>query len=80
MKIGEIFKFISSLRKTKQKLYTNYYMTLQNSDKDFAAWYTDTSIVFCDEEENFVRCYFASVDLEDLNSLFAKVPKDSIMD
>ena len=80
MKIGEIFKFISSLRKTRQKLYTNYYMTLQNSDKDFAAWYTDTSIVFCDEEENFVRCYFASVDLEDLNSLFVKVPKDSIMD
>lgn len=43
-------------------------------------WKTDSSIVFCDQEENLLRCYFASVDLQDLNTLLEKVPSGAIMD
>ena len=80
MKIREIVKRISDLRKMRKPFVSNYYLSLQNSDKDFGTWTTDSSIVFCDQEENLLRCYFASVDLQDLNTLFEKVPSDAVMD
>ena len=80
MKIREIVKRISDLRKTRKPFVSNYYLSLQKSDKDFVTWTTDSSIVFCDQEENLLRCYFASVDLQDLNTLFEKVPSDAVMD
>lgn len=80
MKIKDIIYHISTLRKTRKKLFTNYYMSLQKSEKDFLTWKTDTSIVFCDQENNLLRCYFASVDLKDLNLLFEHVPSGAVMD
>lgn len=80
MKIREIVKRISDLRKMRKPFVSNYYLSLQNSDKDFETWTTDSSIVFCDQEENLLRCYFTSVDLQDLNTLFEKVPSDAVMD
>lgn len=80
MKIREIVKVISDLRKTRKLFVSNYYSSLQNSEKDFVTWKTDSSIVFCDQEENLLRCYFASIDLQDLNTLFEKVPSDAVMD
>ena len=80
MKIREIVKRIYDLRKTRKPFVSNYYLSLQKSDKDFVTWTTDSSIVFCDQEENLLRCYFASVDLQDLNTLFEKVPSDAVMD
>lgn len=46
MKIREIVKRISDLRKTRKPFVSNYYLSLQKSDKDFVTWTTDSSIVF----------------------------------
>ena len=46
MRIQEIMQFISSLRKTKKRLITNYYLTLQGSEEDFESWTSENSIVF----------------------------------
>lgn len=74
-------KFITSLRKTKKKIISNYYLSLQQkSEKDFATWKLENSIVFCAQENMVLRCYFASVDLEELNTLLEKVPNGAVLD
>ena len=62
MKIQEIMQFISSLRKSKKKLLTNYFLTYQNSEQDFLTWKGEESIVFCAQEEELQRCFFASTN------------------
>lgn len=80
MKIQEIMQFISSLRKTKKKVITNYYLTLQKSEEDFESWTAQNSIVFCAQENKVFRCYFASTDSDELNILLKKVPVGAVMD
>ncbi len=80
MRIEEIMEFIHSLRKTKKKLITNYYLTLQNSKEDFVTWKAEHSIVFCTQENKVFRCFFASTDLSELNILLAEVPEGAVID
>lgn len=80
MKIKEIMEFITYLRKSKKKVVTNYYLTLQKSQEDFMTWKADNSIVFCAQENKVLRCYFASTDWEELNALLADVPEGAVMD
>jgi len=80
MNIQEINQFIFSLRKTKKKVTSNYYLTLQKSNDDFEVWKTESSIVFLAQENKVLRCFFATIDFKDLNKLLRKVPKDTVMD
>lgn len=80
MKIQDIMQFISSLRKSKKKVLTNYFLSCQNSKDDFQTWQGDESIVFCVQEEKLIRCYFASTDLMELNQLLGMVPAGTVMD
>ncbi len=80
MKHDQLMSFIHALRKTKKKLVTNYYLTYQNSQQDFETWIGENSVVFCVQEENLVRCFFASTDMEELNHLLANVPEGAVMD
>lgn len=80
MKIQEIMQFISSLRKTKKKVITNYYLTLQNSKEDFETWEAESSIVFCTQENKVSRCFFATTDTDELNTLLEKMPAGTVID
>lgn len=80
MKINEIMEFITCLRKTKKKVITNYYLSLQKSKEDFVTWKSESSIVFCAQENKVLRCYFASTDVEELNTLLEKVPEGAVLD
>ncbi len=80
MKIQEIVKEISSLRKTKKKLISNYYMNYQGSDMEFDIWKGLETIIFCIQEENVYRCFFATTDVVELNSLLSKLPSQTVMD
>lgn len=80
MKIREIMQFISALRKTRKKVITNYYLSLQKSKEDFESWIAENSIVFCAQENKVYRCYFATTDTEELNTLLKKVPTGVVMD
>lgn len=80
MRIQEIMQFISSLRKTKKRLITNYYLTLQGSEEDFDSWTSENSIVFCAQENKVYRCYFATTDMNELNTLLQKMPSGTVLD
>lgn len=80
MNIHEISKFIFVLRKTKKKVITNYYLTLKDSKEDFETWTSENSIVFCAQENKVLRCFFATTDLSELNTLLEKMPKDTVLD
>lgn len=80
MKIQEIMQFISALRKSKKKVITNYYLTLQKSEEDFECWTAENSIVFCAQENKVYRCFFATTDADELNILLEKVPAGTVMD
>lgn len=80
MKIQEITQFIFSLRKTRKKMITNYYLTLADQDEDYQSWTAENSIVFCARENKVYRCYFATTDTGELNTLLEKVPDGAVMD
>lgn len=80
MKIQEIMQFISSLRKSKKKLLTNYFLTYQNSEQDFPTWQGKETIVFSVQEEKLQRCFFASTDEKELNFLLKELPSGTVMD
>lgn len=80
MRIQEIMQFISALRKSKNKVITNYYLTLRNSKEDFESWTAENSIVFCVQENKVYRCFFATTDVNELNSLLEKLPVGTVMD
>lgn len=80
MKIQEIMKFITALRKSGKKVLTNYYLTLQKSEEDFVSWTAENSIVFCVQENKVYRCFFATTDEDELNTLLKKMPEGTVMD
>lgn len=80
MGIQEITEFIFALRKSKKKVTTNYYLTLQNSNEDFETLTAQNSIVFCARENRLLRCFFASTDERELNDLLRKVPEGAVFD
>lgn len=80
MKIQEIMQFILSLRKSKKKLLTNYFLTYQNSEQDFPTWKGEETIVFSVQEEKLQRCFFASTNEKELNSLLKELPSGTVMD
>lgn len=80
MKIDEITNIISQLRKSKKKIYTNYYLTHQHSEENFLTWRTENSIVFCVKENKVQRCFFATIDFQDLNVLLREVPDGAVLD
>lgn len=80
MKVNEITNIISQLRRSKKKVYTNYYLTLQQAKEDFLTWHTENSIVFCAQENRVLRCFFATTDFQDLNVLLKKVPNGAVLD
>lgn len=80
MKIQEIIKEISSLRKTKKKLFSNYYMNYQGSDMEFDVWQGLETVVFCVQEERVYRCFFATTDLKELNELLSELPLQTVID
>lgn len=80
MKIQEIMQFILSLRKSKKKLLTNYFLTYQNSEQDFLTWKGEETIVFSVQEEKLQRCFFASTNEKELNSLLKELPSGTVMD
>lgn len=80
MNIREISKYIFKLRKSKKKVITNYYLTLQDSEKDFETWVAENSIVFCAQENMVLRCFFATTDTDELNILLEKMPEGTVLD
>lgn len=80
MNIQEITNFIFALRKTKKKVISNYYLTLQNSKENFQTWTAENSIVFCVQENKVLRCFFATTNLDELNILLDKLPVGTVMD
>lgn len=80
MKIQEIVKEISSMRKTKKKLLSNYYKNYQGSDVEFDVWKGLETIVFCVQEEKVYRCFFATTDVVELNGLLSELPSQTIID
>lgn len=80
MKIQEIIKEISSLRKTKKKVLSNYYMNYQGSDIEFDVWKGLETIVFCVQEERLYRCFFATTDAEELNNILSELPPQTVID
>lgn len=80
MKIQEIMQFISFLRRNKKKLLTNYFLTHQNSEQDFPTLKGKETIVFSVQEEKLQRCFFATTNENELNSLLKKLPSGTVMD
>lgn len=80
MKIQEIMQFVSALRRSKKKVITNYYLTLQKSEEDFECWTAENSIVFCVQENKVYRCFFATTNADELITLLEKVPAGTVID
>lgn len=80
MKIQEIIQEISSLRKVKSNVISNYYMNYHGKDIEFDVWKGLETIVFCVQEERLYRCFFATTNLEELNKLLSELPAETVID
>ena len=80
MKIQDIMHYITYLRKNKKHLFTNYFLTYQDSDMDFPIWKGKETIIFLVCEEKIQRCFFASTDEDELCALLKHMPTETVMD
>lgn len=80
MKITDIIKQISMLRKNKDKFISNYYMNYNDSQQEFDIWSGEETIVFCVDEEKLYRCFFATTNPDELNKILKKLPVGTVLD
>lgn len=78
--INEITRIMSGIRKSKKKVYTNYYYSYNASDVLFDVMEFDETIIFCIQELEIYRIFYYSCNTEELADALSKVPEGSILD
>lgn len=78
--INEITRIMSRIRKSKKKVFTNYYYSYNASDVLFDVIELDETVIFCIQELEIYRIFYYSSNTEELADALSKMPEGSILD
>lgn len=80
MKIDDILRRCTEIKRERRPVYSNYYNKYTGRDVEFDVIEGEGTIVFGIQEEFIYRIYFCSNNLVALKDCLEKVPKNSVTD